>query len=165
MDAWIGFAQFYYSWYVYDKQKKSKFQGPLFLGIYIQVSFFLSRYNLWCLARINESFIRVSYAFNKLPHKHLLLCGNIFKRREKMRVSCRQNSLDSSVFSSKWWVLELNIYETKEWNYALRVVVLSIAFYILVKNVMKIFTENAVSRSLITMQIRLPSKEKEKNKV
>jgi hypothetical protein len=68
---------------------------------------------------LNGSFTRVSFTFNSLSHMHIWWHGNVLMKREKNWVSWGWNSL-GTVTNSRW-VIELNVYETIEWNFPLRV--------------------------------------------
>ena len=76
-----------------------------------------------------ESFTRVSFAFNSLPHIHFWWHGNVLMKREKNWVSWGWNSLGT--VTNSLWVIELNVYETIEWNFPLRVKISSKFHFIL----------------------------------
>jgi hypothetical protein len=85
---------------------------------------------IWvCKASLSGSFTRVSFAFNSLPHMHFWWYVNVLMKREKNWVSWRWNSLGT--VTNSLWVIELNVYETMEWNFPLRVGVLSEFHFIL----------------------------------
>ena len=66
MDAWIGFAQFYYSWYVYDKQKNINFKGHFSLEFIYKL--FFSYLGIICDVWLES--MRVLSEF----HMHLISC-------------------------------------------------------------------------------------------
>jgi hypothetical protein len=64
---------------------------------------------------LSGSFMWVSFALNRLPHRHFLWHDNVFKKRETKW----WNSF--SIISNYQWVMKLNVYKIIEWNFALKV--------------------------------------------
>ena len=85
----------------------------------------------WGSVGVRPVSVGVLFALNRLPHRHFWWYGSVFKKREKKWVSSRWRWNSLGTINIYLWVMKLNVYETMEWNFVLRVGVSSKFHFIL----------------------------------